>query len=177
MGRKSSITRQDQRVKAEVDRLIREGRYTIDEIVAHLKSLGADVSRSAVGRYKKAMEDAAPVYRLAQEMSAVWAKRIEDDPDSDVGRLAAQVLSAVAWHTANNMMGSGKEIPASDVMFLGKALDHLARADKMTTERILKARQRERERGAKVMDEVAKAQGMNDEQARYWMGKFLGVAA
>ena len=53
MPPKSTIIRLPPEIRAEVDRLIREGAATTDEIVAALRELGAETSRSAVGRYAK----------------------------------------------------------------------------------------------------------------------------
>ena len=44
------MKRLPEKVREEIGRLREKGR-TLDEIIAHLKALGAEVSRSSLGRY------------------------------------------------------------------------------------------------------------------------------
>ena len=46
------MKRLPEKVREEIGRLREKGR-TLDEILAYLKTLGAEVSRSALGRYTK----------------------------------------------------------------------------------------------------------------------------
>lgn len=161
MGTVSTIKRLDPRIKEAVDEAIRDGRATINEIVTMVREMGGGVSRSALGRYKQSMEQAMETYRACQQMAAVWAKKIQEDPDSDVSRLAAQVLGGVALHTANSMMESGEAMPAGELMFAAKALDHLARAEKVTVERALKIRREFAQQAAEAVEKVAKQEGVS----------------
>ena len=182
MGRQSTIARLDPRIKEAVDTAIREGRATIDDIVDLVEHMGRElgtgdeVSRSAVGRYKKTAEQAMEVYRVSQSMAQVWAKRIGEDPESDIARLASQVLGGVALNTANSMLGEGEPMPAGEVMFLAKALDHLARADKVTTDKILKVRQEVAKQAAEKAAKIARKGGMSRETVEEIRREILGVA-
>ena len=97
MAKRSSITQLDPRVREAVDAAIREGRATIDDLVVLIGSYGATASRSSVGRYVKNATAQLNRYREAQEVAKVWIGKLADDPQSDVGRLLAEMLRTVAF--------------------------------------------------------------------------------
>jgi hypothetical protein len=142
MPRRSSIVRLDPRVREAVDRLVREDRATIDQIVAAIEDLGADVSRSSVGRYVKGAREQLEKYRRAQEVAKVWIARMGEEPDGDVGRLLAEMLRTVAFQTISSLDDASEEGAPSpgDIFFLAKSIRELAAADKTTADRELKVR-------------------------------------
>lgn len=176
MGRKSSVTQLDPRVREAVDAAIRDGRATIDEIVELVRGMGGEASRSAIGRYKQAFEEGMQSFRLAREMAGVWGKRMEEDPDSPVARLAGQVLSGVALNTATAMIQSGEAVPAGELMFLAKALDHMARAEKTTADKLILVRREIAAKAADVATREAKRAGLSAEQAGEIRRQILGIA-
>jgi len=163
MGKKSTVAQIDPAVKEQLDGMIRDGRATIDEMTRYLtEQLGEDApSRSAVGRYKQSMEDGMQVFQATQGMADVWAKKLQDEPGSPIAQLAQQVLGSVALHTANSMMTSGEAIPAGELMFICKALDHLARAEKTSVDKEVKIRERIVKETMETVEKVAKQQGLS----------------
>lgn len=125
-GRPSSITRLEEPLQAEVNRLVRAG-WTIDDIKASLAELGADVSRSAVGRYVKSARESMETYRQGQEVAKVWLDKLESDPQGDVARLLPEMLRALAFSTISQMGTEGaKQVKPMEVMLLAKALKDLS---------------------------------------------------
>lgn len=171
MSRKSSIKRLDPRIKAAVDEAIRDDKATIDEIVALIRGLGGDVSRSAVGRYKANAEEQLKRYREAQEVAKVWIGKLQTDPEGDVGRLLAEMLRTTAFQT----LGDIDAATPQDIMFLGKALKDLASADSLTANRILVVRREAAKEAATVAVKEAKGAGLSDEAAEMIRKKILGV--
>jgi hypothetical protein len=94
MARRSSIEDLPKETQERLADLIREG-WTLDEITKVLTDMGAQVSRSAVGRYVQKQSMAMLRYQEAQAVAKVWVDRIEAEPDGDVARLLPQMLSAV----------------------------------------------------------------------------------
>lgn len=172
MARPSSVKRLDPSVRAAVDDAIREGRATIEDIVALLRNMGAQVSRSAVGRYKQRAEEQMKRYREAQEVAKVWIGKLTTDPEGDVGRLLAEMLRTTAFQT----IGDIDEATPQDIMFLGKALKDLASADTLTANRILVVRREAAKEAAVVAVKEAKGAGLSDEAAEMIRKKILGVA-
>jgi hypothetical protein len=96
MGRRSTVSRFPEPIVTQVNQLIRDG-HTIDEIVATLQGMGADVSRSAMGRYVKSARESMEKYRQAQEVAKVWVDKLETEPSGDVARLLPRCC--VRWRS------------------------------------------------------------------------------
>ena len=172
MARKSSIARLDPRIREAADAAIRDGRATVDEIVALIASLGGQVSRSAVGRYKQAAEVQMARYREAQEIAKVWIGKLQTEPDGDVGRLLAEMLRTAAFQS----IGDLDSAQPRDLMFLAKALKDLAGADKLTAERILEVRRQAAADAADKATAVARTKGLSADTVAELRKEILGVA-
>lgn len=167
MGRKSTVSKLDTRLRDAVDALVRDGRYTLDEILEHLADLNggkSPVSRSALGRYTQAAEEQMRRYREAQEVAKVWVNKLEDEPNGDVARLLPEMLRSVAFQTIGSMSDREEGADAQELMFLAKALDHLGKANTASLQIEIKLREiRNRVKDAAIAS--AKAEGMSGEQA------------
>lgn len=173
-SRPSSITELDPRVKAAVDKAVREGRLTIDKIVQLIRAEGETASRSSVGRYVKNAKEQLEDYRKAQEIAAVWVEKIGSDPQGDVGRLLLEMLKTLAWKSIGNLDSASPE----DLMFLGKTLKDIAGADKLAVDREINVRKLIAAKAEKVAEEItreAKKLGASDEVIQTWRDKVLGV--
>lgn len=162
MPQKSSITKLDPRIRAELDRLIREGNYTIDSLVDALRSMGVDQKRSNVGRYAKNVEAQMARYREAQEVAKVWIGKLKEDPAGDVGRLLTEMLRTLAFDQVDRLAGSG-DANSMDVMLLAKAIKDIAGTEKLTIERIQKIKEITRAEAAAAVKTVAKREGVSPE--------------
>lgn len=130
MGRRSSVTKLGEPIQAEVARLVRAG-WTIDDIKSQLAQLGADVSRSAMGRHVKRARESLATYTQAQEVSRVWLDRLDSEPNGDVARLLPEMLRALAFTTIENLAdGDAADVKPADVMVLAKAVKDLSGATK-----------------------------------------------
>lgn len=180
MARKSTVTKLDARLRDAVDELVRDGRYTLDEIIDHLAELNggtAPVSRSALGRYAQQAEAQMQRYREAQEVAKVWMGKLEDEPHGDVARLLPEMLRSVAFQTIGQIGDREEGADAQELMFLAKALDHLGKANTASLQIELKLREI-RTKAKAVAEEVskeAKAGGLSDETAEAIRRKILGV--
>ena len=173
MSRKSTIKDLDPRIKSAVDEAIRDDRATINDIVAIIRELGGDASRSAVGRYKQKAESQMQRYREAQEVAKVWIGKLQTDPEGDVGRLLAEMLRTTAFQT----IGDIDEATPQDIMFLGKALKDLASADTLTANRIMVVRREAAKEAAVVFEKSAKANGVTPETIQAIRRDVLGMAS
>lgn len=141
MPRKSSIKQLPPQIKTEIDRLLSDGRTTIDEIVAHLQKLGVTVSRSAVGRYSQRFEDVSRKMREAREISTAFAKELGDFKNDEVGRQITEMLRTVIFNVL--LPRASDEEPTvepADLMFMAKAIKELSSANKMSADMELRIR-------------------------------------
>ena len=175
MARKSSIKRLPKAVREAVDKAIRDGGMTIAQIVELIESHGEQASHSAVGRYKLNADKQMQRYSDMKEISKTWVGHIQEDPDSDVGRLLSEMLKTVAFQTLGQFEESEESANAQELMFIGKAIQSIASADKTAAERALKIRREFAKEAAEVIEQEALAAGMGKDQAKFWRQKVLGI--
>ena len=141
MPRKSSIKKLPHQIKTEIDRLLSDGRTTIDEIVLHLKKLGVTVSRSAVGRYSQKFEDVSRKMREAREISASFAQELGDLKNDEVGRQLTEMLRTVIFNVLIPKVSKEEvAVKPSDLMLMAKAIKDLSSANKLSADLELKVR-------------------------------------
>lgn len=174
-SRPSSINQLDPAVKEAVDKAVREGRATIDQILQLIDSMGGEASRSAVGRYVKNARERLEDYRQASQIAAVWVDKLGKEPEGDIGRMLLEMLRVVAFKSIGDIDQASPE----DLMFLGKALKDIAGADKLVVDREINLRKLIAAKAEKVASEVAttaKKAGLSDDTIDLIKQKILGVA-
>lgn len=127
MPERSSVRRLPDELRSEVDRLLTDGRYTLDQIVAHVRKLGADVSRSALGRYSQQIDQVVEDMRLTREMAQAVGRELTDLVDDDATQLLVGSLQALLLK-ARMQVSSGTEIAPKDVADLARAAKDLQTA-------------------------------------------------
>ena len=180
MGRKSTVAALPKELVEACNGLIRDG-HTIDDILAALRALGADVSRSAVGRYVKSARESMEKYRQAQEVAKVWVDKLEAEPSGDVARLLPEMLRTVAFQTLSTMGEADKPAKAMDVMLLAKALKDIAGTQKTNIDTELQLRKLRAETKAKAdaaaaeVEQMTRSAGMSEELVTTIRARILGV--
>jgi len=127
MGRRSTVAKLDPRIREAVDAAIREGRSTIDELVALIAAHGGDASRSAVGRYAKDVQDSLRRYREAQEVAGHFMAEFRRDNDGDVARLLTEMIKTLAFTSLRD----AEKADPKDLMFLSNAVKNLVSVDRL----------------------------------------------
>jgi hypothetical protein len=183
MARKSTITQLPPEVRVHLEKLIREQTHTIDEIVAEVQSMGGDVKRTAVGDFKRKMEQRLVRVREAQDVAGVWVESLGEKKDSPMGQLVAEILKTVAFQTITDLADSDEPVKPMDLMLLSKTLQQVSGAQKADHEYRRKLRDEWlAEIAAKTKttaDEVKKAArsgGLTEEAAEDIRKNILGIA-
>ena len=179
MTRVSSVKRLPAEIREEVNSLLDAGR-SLDEIVSHLRELGEDVSRSALGRYKKRMEKVGERIRRSREVADSLVRNLGKAPESKSARLNVELMHSVIMEMVGRIEEGGDEdLDPMGAMLLSKAIDHLTRAKKADAEYTQKlkeaARQEALKEAAEAVESAAKTQGLDAEQAKFWREQVLGV--
>ena len=176
-GPRFRIETLDKRIVDTANQLIKDG-HTIDEIVLKLQELGADVSRSAVGRYVKNANASMETYKKAQAVAKVWADKMENDPDGDLSQLLIQLLSTVAFQTVSTMGDAEKPAKAMDVMLLSQAIKNLSSTSKTKLDIavIRKRIQAEAQATAKEFESQARKSDMPEAVIQNTMARILGIS-
>jgi hypothetical protein len=164
MGAKSSIEKLPDAVRVEVGAAIKRG-ATVDQITWMLKGLGADVSRSAVGRYTKQYANLAARQRDVAAVAQSFAGEFGTADDLQ-GRLLVQVATTIATRMAMEIGADDDDkLGIKDLMNFGRAVKDITSAAKIDVDREAKIRSEE---GAKARSKAA-----NDAEAA---GKAAGAS-
>lgn len=182
MARKSSIAQLEPAIRIELDRLLKDDRFTIEQVVTHLKSLGAQVSRSAVGRYHKRFEESGKKIREAREVAAVWAERLGSEPQGDIGKVVMEMLRTLAFDATMQLGEDGDgevQLSGKEIGALALAMQRLEAAGALSLKREKALRQAAAEEAASQVDAVAaeKPTGLTPEAAEEIKRRILGIKA
>ncbi|MDA8049978.1 MAG: DUF3486 family protein [Rhodospirillales bacterium] len=187
--RPSSVARLPDEIRGLIGKLRGQGR-TIDEIMARLREMDAEVSRSALGRHVKGLDALGEKMRRSRAVAEALVRELGEAPESRTARLNIELLHSAILDVfmkaadGEEIEESGQAALAGDpqgAMLLAKALDHLARASKGNVEFLAKAEARAAERArsaaAAAAENVARKQGISAETIAAIKSGIFGVAA
>jgi len=195
MGRKSSIDRLNPEIKAYLLAMIATGSMTLNELIIDLQerfpaaaAAGGLPSRSAVGRYGQKLERRLAAIRASTEAAKLIQAHAGDDKDARSEALTAMVqtelFEAILELQEADAEGEEAADPGKRVALLSKAAKNIATLTRSSIN--LKEFQAKVEEATRKkllaeqeanLQEVAKAQGMDEAQVDFWRRKFLGIGA
>lgn len=112
MARKSSIDTLDPDIRSRIDALLKQGGLTLDQILGQIRNAypAAEIpSRSALGRYSQRFEEIGQRMRESREVAKVWADRLGNEPQGDIGRLVMELLRTMAFDATLAMQEPDEE--------------------------------------------------------------------
>lgn len=176
MARPSTI----QRLPAEVREMIgslRENGRTIDEILAKLRELEVDVSRSALGRHVQQIDAIGKEIRRSREVAEALVKQYGEAPESRTAQLNIELMQGLVTRLMFAEDGELVSFEPKDAMMMATALQKLAQASKQDADRVLLIR---KEFTKKLDDAIAAAEeagekGLSPERLSELRRGFLGV--
>lgn len=185
MARPSSVDQLEPEIREEIGRL-RGGGHTIDEILAALRELGAkDISRSALGRHVKNMEQIGAKLRHSRNIAEALVRQLGDAPASRSAQLNIELLHSVILDL--NLASEDADADGlaalrgnpEGIMLLAKAIDHLTKSSKadIDNQQQIEARVEKRLKAQAEQHVVseAKKRGISAETARALMEGAFGV--
>jgi hypothetical protein len=187
MARRSKIERLAVPLQVEIGRL-RE-RYTLDQIVAHLRAMGgeaAEVSRSSLARYvRKVDEELAEDLRRSRHTAQFLAANLDDAPGSAALRLNAELLHDQIFRLLRQARaaigedGQEESMDAKALMSLSKALESIARAARTDQDYAAQAERRAEARAkgeaAEAAADAGRAAGLSADLVETIKARILGV--
>ncbi|MBF0454962.1 MAG: DUF3486 family protein [Magnetococcales bacterium] len=178
MGRKSSIKALPEDLREELDRLLREDQITLDQITAYLNERGAEVSRSAVGRYKLDFDQVRRNVRMLREVSRANRQDMDENSGQNT-QVLAESLQSMLMIIQDRMMQSDKDFTTREIGEMSRAVKDLQGAVKSSADmedQIRKRIEREvQEKAAKAINEGGRQMGLSREQMGLFNSLFLGV--
>lgn len=189
MSRPSSIDRLPSEIREAIGRLRSDHGKTIDEILAHLREMEVEVSRSALGRHIQSMDKVGERLRRSRAVSEALVRQLGDAPESQVARLNIELLHSFMYDfMALAESDEGEDGQAAKallqnpkaVALFAEATQRLTTASRQNLEFVTKVEARATERAKKgaadAMTAAAKAQGLSAETIDAIKKSILGVA-
>ena len=171
-GRGSRIDRLPAETRAWIDAQLIERNFTdYSQLTAMLREQGLEITRSSLGRYAKRLKEQVARYREKAEMVKSLAGVFEEDAPAIMQGAMGTAVTAVLDAIEEGRYNEGKESLSS----LVKALPALGRGFRDAERHRIEQETRRKtiEEAARVGEEAVRAQGLDDEQARFWREKFL----
>jgi hypothetical protein len=155
--RPSSIDKLDSEVRELIGKLRMDHGWTIDEIRQRLLDMGQTVSRSALGRHVRTLEDISSEMREAQAMATALAREVGDADQSRMLDVNAQLLQANMFKLMLSAKdGETMQLGPKDAKDFADALRSIALTRKTDLETLEKAEARgaakERKEALKRLD-------------------------
>lgn len=179
MPKQSSIKKLSDEQRQFIDRLLREDKHTLDEMIAAIRKQfphEKNPSRSGLGRYRQSFEEMAGRMREIQAASQVLVSEFGEDVDDKAGALLSQAVTTLAANVALKSH-ENDAISIEEVGDLARA----ARAVMQTRTLSIKERQAIRKAYAEeaanaVTEELRGQDGMSEELENKIRGILLGKA-
>lgn len=182
MARPSSIDRLPPEVREQIGRLRDAGR-TIDEILAKLRELDVDVSRSALGRHVKQLDAIGEEIRRSRGIAEQLVQRFGEAPENRTARLNIELMHGLVMKLLVGEDGEAVTLDGKEAFFIASSLQKLSQAAKQDVDReaaIKNQWRAEIEAKAKAAageatGELKKA-GLSEEAIRKIETEILGIA-
>ena len=131
--------------------------HTLDEITAHLKALGADVSRSGLGRYKQQVDKVAARLRESRNMAEAIMERM--GAQAATGKSGDALIQMLTTLTTDYMMrrldDPAGETDAEELRALARTVKERAQAARATQDYLERVREEaRREAQAQIREKV-----------------------
>lgn len=178
MSAKSSLLSLDPKILAACHEALRAGR-TVDQVTDALKNMGAEISRSAVGRYLKKAREQVAEYRLAKDVAAFVTPNVGEDPGGDVAvmsrelakvgslKLITMLNEALDDDEFDELKAGALDAQSNTLQRLTRAVANLSRTEHINLEVREKiaeqARKRALEEAAAAIKKGAKRAGVSED--------------
>lgn len=163
MGRTGKVRRLPPELREQLHAMLDAG-HTLDETTAHLKSLGADVSRSGLGRYKQQVDKVAQRLRESRNMADAIMDRM--GAQAATGKSGAALIEMLTTLTSDYLLrrldDPDAEVEVDELRALARAVKERAQAARATQDYDVKLREaarREAEEDLKKAVDAAAREG------------------
>lgn len=180
---RSKIDRLSPEIRNAIAEAVERG-LTLDQITAHIRSMGVEVSRSGVYRHIKTYATTVDKLRQTREVAAAFASELGAVADDKSGRLLIDLLQGIVFKTlmaateGDNTEGA---FDPKELMMLAAAIKSAQQALTIDTDREQKIRadqdRKAREAAAADVDKVVRQRGLPADVARQLRNAIVGGAA
>ncbi len=158
MGRVTKIDRLPAEIKAAIGQLRRSG-HTIDEILAHLRSLGVqDIGRSSLGEHiKKQIDEIGAEMRRERALAEALVSGLGDITDDKLARLNVELAQGAVMKLQIALRERGSNLDAAEIELMSRAMRNVSAAAKIDFDRSEKIEARAAAKAKREAAETAAA--------------------
>ena len=172
MPKRSAVMSLPHEVKNWLDSALAENGFANYRLLAdELSARGYEISKSAIHRYGQQFEEKLASLRLASEQARAIVEAAPDE-DNAINDALMRLVQDKLFKVIQDVEVDPQKV---NLASLAKSIAELGRASVTQKKYAEEVRAKERERAAQLAGEMAQAQGMGEEQVRFWREKFLGV--
>lgn len=148
--RRSKVKQAPPEIRAELERMWREGAPTLDAMMAFLHEKGIDfesdpekgISRSGLHRYLKNFGEVAERMHEAERVAGSVIGSLSESTGGNTRRMLTQLLSMIALYQVRAAESGDLKVGPRDLMFLAKAIRDIEGAFKTGAETEFEIRKR-----------------------------------
>jgi len=171
---RSSVEMLPEEVRKELEQRLIQGAFTGYAALAEwLRSIGYEIGKSSVHRFGKNFEDKIKALKVATDQAKAIAEASEDDAGA-MNEALIRLVQTKTFELLIELETSDKNLPK-----IGQMVAKLARSavqqKKWSKEHEEQVRKKALEEAADAVEQTARQQGLNEEQARFWREQVLGV--
>lgn len=174
MARNSSIDRLPSEIREKIGQLRQAGK-TIDEILEKLKELDVDVSRSALGRHCKQLEEVSKSIRQSRIVAEALAKNFGDEGENKVSQVNIELMHSLILKMMVNNDGETITMDSKDAFFMASSLQKLVQASKQNVENVIQLRKEFAEKAAQAVEKAGKKKGISTENLDFIKREIFGI--
>ncbi len=186
---KSKIQQLPDDIRSQLSAMLRSGSMSQKDILEEVNQLILEsglppeeqISRSAMNRFAKRMEEAGSRMAQAREVAEVWTSKLGQAPTSEVGKLLQEFVRTMAFETSMKMMDAsdGEDGKMIDPKSLGQLALVIQRVEQaaMTSHKVEKEiRAAFAAEAATAAEKIVKQAGLTAETAAQIKQQILGIA-
>ena len=174
MARNSSIDRLPSEIREKIGQLRQAGK-TIDEILEKLKELDVDVSRSALGRHCKQLEEVSKSIRQSRIVAEALAKNFGDEGENKVSQVNIELMHSLILKMMVNNDGETITMDSKDAFLWLLPCKSWFRLPSKTSRMSSSCAASSPKKAAQVVDKAGKKKGISAENLDFIKREIFGI--
>jgi len=178
MAKPSKIDQLPKELKNLLNKLLKGG-SSIDDITKHLNEMGADVSRSGVGRHKQKIDKMRDRIKETNAITEALAENLGSDVTDNASRVTIELVRTLVMGLMTSRSG---EMDVKSLKLLTESVRNLETASKLSADRELKIKEEVKKEIAEKAKQIAKdvevkakSDGMSDDHVEFIKEKIFGM--
>lgn len=146
-----------------------------EELNGHLLAIGSDpISSSSFNRKSLQLAKIGADISRAREMAAVFAEKLDDMPEGDVGMLINEMCKIILYNMTAEISADDLETSAKMMKEISLSVYRLEQAGSISSKRRSEIEARARSKATEAVQTVAKERGISNDTAQAIIDKVLG---